>query len=84
MAWASLALLEAWSGRTKRAEDLAGEALATARDVGLLSHPAVADAYLAVTLTAERGEPHRAALSLREGSCGRKPTGGRNSLGSVI
>jgi LuxR family maltose regulon positive regulatory protein len=64
----ALALLEAWTGRTKRAEDLAGEALATARDVGLLSHPAVADAYLAVTLTArERGEPHRAALSLREG-----------------
>jgi LuxR family transcriptional regulator, maltose regulon positive regulatory protein len=64
----ALALLEAWSGRTTRAEELAGEALATARDVGLLSHPAVADAYLAVTLTArERGEPHRAALSLREG-----------------
>lgn len=65
----SLALLEAWSGRTNRAETLADEALAVARDVGMLSHPAVADAYLAVTLTArERGEPHRAALSLREGA----------------
>ena len=65
----ALALLEAWAGRSRRADHLAAEALATARDVGLLSHPAVADAYLAVTLTArERGEPHRAALSLREGA----------------
>jgi LuxR family maltose regulon positive regulatory protein len=65
----SLALLEAWSGRTAPAEALVNEALALAKDVGLLSHPSTSDAYLALTLVAlERGEPHRAALSLREGT----------------
>ena len=65
----SLSLLEAWSGRIERAEALADEALAIARDVGLLSHPSTADAYLASSLAAlERGEPRRAALSLREGT----------------
>jgi LuxR family transcriptional regulator, maltose regulon positive regulatory protein len=65
----SLSLLEAWSGRVERAEALADEALAIARDVGLLSHPSTADAYLASSLAAlERGEPRRAALSLREGT----------------
>jgi LuxR family maltose regulon positive regulatory protein len=65
----SLSLLEAWSGRVERAEALADEALAIARDVGTLSHPSTADAYLASSLAAlERGEPRRAALSLREGT----------------
>jgi LuxR family maltose regulon positive regulatory protein len=65
----SLALLEAWSGRTALAEALANEALGVAQEVGLLSHPSTSDAYLATTLVAlERGEPHRAALSLREGA----------------
>jgi LuxR family maltose regulon positive regulatory protein len=65
----SLALLEAWSGRTARAEALVKEALGVAKDVGLLSHPSTADAYLALSLIAlERGEPRRAALSLSEGA----------------
>jgi LuxR family maltose regulon positive regulatory protein len=65
----SLALLEAWCGNIEHAEALSGEALAIARSVGMLSHPSTSDAYLAATLAAlERGEPHRAALSLHEGS----------------
>ena len=65
----SLGLLEAWSGRIERAESLADEALAIAREVGLLSHPSTADAYLASSLAAlEHGEARRAALSLREGT----------------
>jgi LuxR family maltose regulon positive regulatory protein len=65
----SLALLEAWCGNIEAAEVLSGEALAVARSVGILSHPSAADAYLAATLAAlEHGEPHRAALSLHEGS----------------
>jgi LuxR family maltose regulon positive regulatory protein len=65
----ALGLLEAWCGNTARAEALAEEALEVARSVGMLNHPSVADAFLAVTLVAlERGEPRRAALSLHEGS----------------
>ncbi len=65
----SLGLLEAWCGRTARAEALADEALAVAREAGFLNHPSSADAYLALAFAAlERGEPHRAALSLHEGS----------------
>jgi LuxR family transcriptional regulator, maltose regulon positive regulatory protein len=65
----SLGLLEAWCGDTGRAKTLADEALDVARSVGMLSHPSTADAFLAVALVAlERGEPHRAALSLQEGS----------------
>ncbi len=65
----SLSLLEAWRGRTERAEELAAEALAIAGAVGRLSHPSTADAYLAITLAAlERGQPRSAALSLHEGS----------------
>jgi LuxR family transcriptional regulator, maltose regulon positive regulatory protein len=64
----SLALLDAWCGRTRRAEVIADEAVAIARELGILNHPSTADAYLAITLTAlERGEPHRAALSLHQG-----------------
>ncbi len=65
----SLALLEAWCGDTERAAALSEEALATAREVDLLSHPSAADAYLASSLAAlETGEPRRASLSLHEGS----------------
>jgi LuxR family maltose regulon positive regulatory protein len=63
----SLALVEAWCGRTERADALALEALAIARSVGMLSHPSTADAYLSIALTAlERGEPRHAALPLHE------------------
>jgi LuxR family maltose regulon positive regulatory protein len=65
----SLALVEAWSGNTEVAESLGNEALAIAQSAGILAHPATADAYLAITLTAlERGEPRRAAISLHEGT----------------
>jgi LuxR family maltose regulon positive regulatory protein len=65
----SLALLEAWCGNTERAEILANEALAVAQSVGVLTHPATGDAFLALTLAAlEKGEPRRAAISLHEGS----------------
>jgi len=64
----SLALLDAWCGSIADAEMLAAEALGVARDVGVLAHPAVADAYLAMAFAAlERGEPARAAASLHEG-----------------
>jgi LuxR family maltose regulon positive regulatory protein len=64
----SLGLVEAWCGRLERAEALADEALGVAREVGILTHPITADAYLAASLVAlERGEPRRAALALREG-----------------
>jgi LuxR family maltose regulon positive regulatory protein len=65
----SLGLLEAWCGDTKQAVALSDEALAIAREVGLLAHPCTADAYLASTLAAlELGEPGRASLSLHEGT----------------
>ncbi len=65
----SLGLLESWCGRLARAEALADEALAVAREGGRLNHPSTADAYLALAFAAlERGEPHRAALSLHEGT----------------
>jgi LuxR family maltose regulon positive regulatory protein len=64
----SLGLAEAWCGNTERAVALSEEALATAKEVGLLAHPCIAEAYLTSTLVAlERGEPGRAALSLHEG-----------------
>jgi LuxR family maltose regulon positive regulatory protein len=65
----SLGLLEAWCGCTERARTYADEALAVASEVGMLAHPAAADAFLALTLTnLERGEPQHAALSLHEGA----------------
>ena len=64
----SLGLLEAWCGNTERAVALSDEALATAREVGLLAHPSVAEAYLTSTLLAlEKGDPSHASLSLHEG-----------------
>ena len=44
----SLGLLEAWCGNTVRAFALSEEALSTAREVGLLAHPSIAEAYLTV------------------------------------
>ncbi len=65
----SLALVEAWTGNTGRAEHLADEALAVAQSVGMLGHTSTADAYLAITLAAlEKGEPRRAAIALHEGT----------------
>jgi LuxR family maltose regulon positive regulatory protein len=64
----SLGLLEAWLGNTERAVSLSDEALAIAREVGLLAHPSIAEAYLTSTLVAlEQGEPGRASVSLHEG-----------------
>ena len=64
----TLGLLEASRGNTHRALAFADEALAIAKQVGLLAHPSVAEAYLTSTLVAlERGEPGRASLSLHEG-----------------
>ena len=64
----SLGLLEAWCGNAGRATALSDEALATAKEVGLLTHPCVAEAYLTSALVAlERGEPGHASLSLHEG-----------------
>ena len=64
----SLGLLEAWCGNTERAVALSDEALATAKEVGLLAHPCIAEAYLTTTLLAlEKGDPGHASLSLHEG-----------------
>ena len=64
----SLGLLEAWCGNTERAVALSDEALANAKEVGLLAHPCVAEAYLTSTLVAlERGEPGLASVLLHEG-----------------
>ncbi len=65
----SQALLEAWSGRLAVAQKLADEALQLARDVGLLVHPAPADAYLALSLVAiHRGHPQSASFARHEGA----------------
>jgi LuxR family transcriptional regulator, maltose regulon positive regulatory protein len=65
----SLGLLEACRGNVRQAVAMAEEALAVAREVGLLSHPSAADAYLASSFAAlETGEPGRASLSLHEGT----------------
>jgi len=64
----SLALLDAWCGLTDRAVVQAEEALGLARAVGMLNHPAPADAFLALSLAAvEGGEPEHALTWLDEG-----------------
>ncbi len=64
----SLALVEAWCGRTGRAEELATECLAIAEEANLVTHPSTADAYLAASLIAvERSEPHQAERMLTLG-----------------
>jgi LuxR family maltose regulon positive regulatory protein len=54
----ALSLVEAWCRNTSLAEGLVRDALETARDAGMLAHPAIADAYLASVLTSlEPPEP---------------------------
>lgn len=48
----SLALLEGWTGRALEAELHAAEAVETAARSGLLSHPVIADAFLAQAMVA--------------------------------
>jgi LuxR family maltose regulon positive regulatory protein len=57
----ALSLVEAWCRNTALAEILMREALESARDAGMLAHPAIADAYLASVLTAL--EPSAAPLA---------------------
>lgn len=65
----SLALLRIWCGRALEAELLANEALETATASGLLTHPVIADAYLAKAMVAhERGLPQAAVAPLRDGT----------------
>jgi len=65
----SLALLRIWCGRAVEAELLAAEALETAATSGLLTHPVIADAYLAKAMVAhERGLPEAADAPLRDGT----------------
>jgi LuxR family maltose regulon positive regulatory protein len=65
----TLALIEAWAGRLRRATELADSALELARDLSLLAHPAPADAHLARAIVAiQRGEPAAGASALHEGS----------------
>jgi LuxR family maltose regulon positive regulatory protein len=65
----SLALLRIWCGRAVEAELLAAEALETAATSGLLTHPVIADAYLAKAMVAhERGLPEAAVAPLRDGT----------------
>ena len=76
----SLGLLQAWLGNTERAATLSDEALTVAKEVGLLAHPSIAEAYLTSTLVAlERGEPGRASVSLHEGIL-RARANGRSQL----
>lgn len=64
----SLALVEAFAGRLRRAAEVADAALDLATDAKLLAHPAPADAHLARALVAiQRGEAQAGALALEEG-----------------
>ncbi|WP_426515478.1 LuxR C-terminal-related transcriptional regulator [Diaminobutyricibacter sp. McL0618] len=64
----SLALVEAWCGRTDRAQELAVESLAVADEAKLVGHPSTADAYLAESLIAlERSDPGRSERMLAQG-----------------
>ena len=65
----SLALIDAWCGNIGRAAVLSDEALAIAKEVGLLAHPSTGEAFLASALAAlEAGAPLRAALASSRGS----------------
>jgi len=76
----SLGLLQAWLGNTERAVALCDEAFAIAKQVGLLVHPSIAEAYLTSALVAiERGEPGHASVSLHEGVL-RAEANGRSQL----
>lgn len=64
----SLAIVNAVDGLLTTAAEQSDEALAVAREFGLLSHPAPGDAYLARAIVAiQRGEPDAGALALAEG-----------------
>lgn len=64
----TLALLNALQGNVTVAAEQSDEALASAREFALLSHPAPGDAYLARAVVAiQRGEPDVGALALAEG-----------------
>jgi LuxR family maltose regulon positive regulatory protein len=64
----SLALLEAWCGRTRVARDLADEALRIADEAHLAEHPGTADAHLAKAFTAAEGaNVAEAASALHQG-----------------
>lgn len=79
----SLALLDAWCGRTQDAVDVAGEALAIARETNNWRHAATAEAHLALALVAiERAQFDRAAIEYREGVV-RAEANGRHQLSWV-
>ncbi|MFB2598560.1 LuxR C-terminal-related transcriptional regulator [Herbiconiux sp. P17] len=63
----SLALVDVWEGHLERGLDTADEAIQLAREVGLLGHPAPADAYLARCFAAIAvGRTDAAVSALRE------------------
>jgi LuxR family maltose regulon positive regulatory protein len=63
----SLALIDIWEGDLERGLERADEALELAREVGLLGHPAPADAYLAQCFAAiELGRRDAAVAAMRE------------------
>ena len=65
----ALALINAWNGELASAEVLAHRALAVAAEHDLISHPAPADAYLALARVAiDQGESREAALWHHEGA----------------
>lgn len=65
----SLAMADALAGRLVEAAEHADEALDLAREAGLLSHPAPADAHLArAVIAVQRGEPAAAAPALNDGA----------------
>ncbi|MET1052781.1 MAG: LuxR C-terminal-related transcriptional regulator [Mycetocola sp.] len=66
-ALSALSLVEAWCRNTARADSLMREALETARDAGMLAHPAIADAYLASVLTALEPQPAPAGSMTQPG-----------------
>jgi LuxR family maltose regulon positive regulatory protein len=64
----TLALINAVQGNEVVAAEQSDEALAAAREFGLLAHPAPGDAYIARAIIAiQRGEPDVGALALAEG-----------------
>ncbi|MEO8907712.1 MAG: LuxR C-terminal-related transcriptional regulator, partial [Microbacteriaceae bacterium] len=79
----SLALLDAWCGRTRRAVESASEAFALAREMNNWHHPATAEAHLATSLASlERAEHEHAAAAWSEGRI-RAHANGRDLLSWV-
>jgi LuxR family maltose regulon positive regulatory protein len=63
----SLALVEAWTGHLRRAEEYAARALRIAAEMGFDGHPATSDAHIALAcVLRERNLLPRAALVLAE------------------